>query len=252
MTNQISIQQKVLNYQGQSTFILNLKQSLQKYGGLTPKQLTAAEKTLNGEVKVLDLETLPENLKVIVNYEGESNFVKDISSKLKKYGTLTEKQKTAALNAIQKEEDQKKSFLVHWATPGQTIQVGRKVGQGLKEKYELEFNPIILDITEIIEVRPKAIKFKAKMTSKRGNVCSVCNKTLTDDFSMITGMGKICAGHLKVDYITDRTQAEAFRERYLKRIEEIGEMEVWAPKSSIKEWEGGKSHIHKVAVESLS
>ena len=252
MTNQIAIQQKVRNYQGQSTFLMNLKQSLQKYGGLTPKQLMAAEKTLNGEVKTLDMENIPEDLKSIVNYEGESTFVKDISAKLKKYGTLTEKQKSAALHAIQKEDDSKKAYTVHWATPGQTIQVGRKVGQGLKEKYELEFNPLILDITEIIEVRPKAIKFKAKMTSKRGNVCSVCNKTLTDEFSMITGMGKICAGHLKVEYITDRSQAEAFRERYLKRIEEIGEMEVWAPKASIKEWVGGKANIHKAAIESLS
>jgi hypothetical protein len=64
-------------------------------------------------------------------------------------------------------------------------------------------------------------------------------------------MGKICAGHMKVEYITDASQAESFRERYLKRIDEIGEMEVWAPKTSIKKWEGGKSRIHKEAIESL-
>ena len=68
---------------------------------------------------------------------------------------------------------------------------------------------------------------------------------------MITNMGKICAGRMKVEYITDVSQADAFRERYLKRIEEIGEMEVWAPKASIQEWKGGKAKIHKEAVESL-
>ena len=67
MINQIAIQQKVRNYQGQSTFLMNLKQSLQKYGGLTPNQLAAAEKTLNGEVKTLNMENLPEDLKSIVN-----------------------------------------------------------------------------------------------------------------------------------------------------------------------------------------
>jgi len=252
MITQIAIQEKVRNYQGQSRFILNLKQSLQKYGGLTPKQLQAAEKTLSGETKVVDLENLPEDMKSILNYGGDSTFLKDIREKLKKYGTLTDNQKFAALNAIRKEEDAKKAFVVNWATPGQTIQVGRKIGQQLKETYGLEFNPTVLDITEIIEVRPKAIKFKAKMTSKRGNVCTICNKTLTDEFSMLTNMGKICASRMKVEYITDSSQVEAFRERYLKRIDEIGEMEIWAPKASIKEWQGGKSHIHKQAVESLS
>lgn len=252
MTTQIALQQKVRNYQGQNRFILNLKQSLQKFGGLTPKQLQAAEKTLSGETIVVDLENIPEELKSILKYEGASTFVSDIREKLKKYGTITDKQKSAALNAIRKEEEDKKAFVVHWATPGQTIQVGRKIGQQLKEKYGLEFNPTVLDITEIIEVRPRAIKFKAKMTSKRGNVCTICNKTLTDEFSMLTNMGKICASRMKVEYITDASQVEAFRERYLKRIDEIGEMEIWAPKSSIKEWQGGKSHIHKQAVESLS
>jgi hypothetical protein len=41
-----------------------------------------------------------------------------------------------------------------------------------------------------------------------------------------------------VEYITDRSQADRFREEYLKRVEEIGEMEFWVPKSQIKKWEG--------------
>ena len=250
-TMSIETIQKVRNYQGKSNFLNNLKSNLQKYGSLTPKQIEAAQKSLNSEVKTIDLENLPEDLKKILNYTGENNFIKDISEKLRKYGTLTDKQKLVVSQAIQKEEDKNKSMLVHWATPGQTIQLGRKVGQELKEKYNLDFNPIVLDITEIIEVRPKAIKFKAKMTISRGNVCTICNKTLTDEFSMLTNMGKICAGHMKVEYITDASQAESFRERYLKRIDEIGEMEVWAPKASIKKWEGGKSRIHKEAIESL-
>lgn len=134
--------QKVRNYQGQSNFLNNLKSNLHKYGSLTPKQIEAAQKSLNSEVKTIDLENLPEDLKKILNYTGENKFIKDISEKLRKYGTLTDKQKLVVSQAIQKEEDKNKSMLVHWATPGQTIQVGRKVGQELKEKYNLDFNPI--------------------------------------------------------------------------------------------------------------
>jgi hypothetical protein len=41
-----------------------------------------------------------------------------------------------------------------------------------------------------------------------------------------------------VEYITDKSQADRFREEYLKRVEEIGEMEFWVPKSKIVKWEG--------------
>jgi len=111
----------------------------------------------------------------------------------------------------------------------------------LKEKYGLKFNPILLDITKILAISPKAVKFSGKMTVKRGDVCMCCAKTLTDEFSMLTRMGKICAGHMGVEYITDKSQADRFREEYLKRVEEIGEMEFWVPKSKIIKWDGDMS-----------
>ena len=79
-TTPISVQDKVRNYQGQNRFLLNMKESLKKWGGLTPKQLAATEKVLNSEVKTIDTENLPENIKRIVDYKGENPFVKDIAS----------------------------------------------------------------------------------------------------------------------------------------------------------------------------
>jgi hypothetical protein len=76
------------------------------------------------------------------------------------------------------------------------------------------------------------------MTIKRGDVCVCCGRTLTDEFSMLTKMGKTCAGHMGVEYITNKSEAERFRNEYLKRVEEIGEMEFWVPKRQIKMWEG--------------
>lgn len=229
---------KVRNYQGQNSFVNKMKESLQKWGNLTPKQLMATQKCLSGETTTNKTVELPEEMKIIVSYEGENTFVNDIKSKFLKYGTLTDKQKQAALNTIQKEKDRKDTVMVKVPTPGESILVGRKIGQQLKEKYNLEFNPTIIDITKIVSVSPRAVQFTGKMTIKRGKVCMCCNKTLTDEFSMLTNMGKTCAGHMKVEYITDASQAEAFRERYLKRVEEIGEMTFWVPKKQIKKWEG--------------
>ena len=243
MTTTTTTIERVRNYQGQNRFVVNMKDSLSKWGRLTEKQLEAVEKCLNSEVKVMDMENLPEDIKRVVEYKGENPFVKDIASKFKQYGTLTERQKSAAVAQIQKEEDKEKTIRMNWPTIGETIKLGRKIGSQLKEKYGLQFNPILIDITKLKAVSPKAVLFTGKMTVKRGKVCTSCMKTLTDEFSMLTNMGKICAGHMGVEYITDASQAGRFREEYLKRVEEIGEMEFWVPKSQIKKWEGATEAI---------
>ena len=207
------------------------------------KQAEAAEKALNSEVKVLKTEEMPQNLKMITEYKGENTFVKDIASKFQRFGTLTSKQIEAANKQIQKEIDHEKTVRVNWGTPGETIIIGRRIGQQLKEKYGLDFNPVLLDIVKLRAVSPKAVMFEGKMTVKRGDVCMCCGRTLTDEFSMLTKMGKTCAGHMRVEYITDKSQADAFRERYLKRVEEIGVMEVWVPKTQIKKWNGSTESV---------
>ncbi len=239
-TNTIS---KVRNYQGTNTFVIKMKDVVAKYGSLTPNQATAVEKCLSADVKSVDVDSLPENLQVIAKYEGESTFVKDIKEKLLKYGTLTQRQVEAATKSIEKENDKAATMNVRWKTPGETIKIGRKIGQQLKEQYGLKFNPILIDITKILSISPKAVKFSGKLTIKRGDVCTCCMKTLTDEFSMLTGMGKICASHVGVEYITDKSQAERFRQEYLKRVNEIGELQFWIPKSQIKIWEGKMSKV---------
>jgi DNA-binding FrmR family transcriptional regulator len=243
---QTSTIQRVSNYQGQNTFIIKMKDALTKWNGLTPKQLEAVERALNSEAKVINLEDVPENIKSILNYQGENSFVKDIASKFRKYGTLTDKQIDAATKQITKEEDKERTVRMNWPTPGETIVIGRKIGQQLKETYGLEFNPTLLDITKLLGVSPKAVKFAGKMTIKRGKVCVSCMKDLTDEFSMLTGMGKICAAHFKVPYIKDVSEATRFREDYLKRVEEIGEMEFWIPRKQIKKWNGSTEKVIKM------
>ena len=229
--------EKVRNYQGQNSFVIKMKDTVAKYGGLTPNQLTAVEKCLKSST-VVETKELPEDIKRIVDYTGENSFVKEIGSKFKQYGTLTEKQISVAITQIQKEEDKERTIRMNWPTEGETIKITRKVGEELKKTYGLQFNPILLDITRLKAVSPKAVQFAAKMTVKRGKVCTCCGRTLTDEFSMLTGIGKLCAKHIRVPYITDKSQVERFRNEYLERVEEIGEMVFWIPKSQIVKWDG--------------
>ena len=237
MTTTTTTLDRVKNYQGQNSFVNKMKTVIAKYHGLTPNQMAAVEKCLNAVTEVKINEVSPE-IKVILDYTGENSFVKDIASKFKTYGTLTQKQIEVATKQITKEEDKENTLRMNWPTIGETIKLGRKIGIQLKETYGLEFNPILIDITRLLSISPKAVKFAGKMTIKRGKVCTCCMKTLTDEFSMLTNMGKTCAKHMRVEYITDVSQAESFRNRYLQRVEEIGEMEFWVPRKQIVKWDG--------------
>jgi hypothetical protein len=236
---------QVQNYQGSNSFILKMKEAISKYGSLTAKQAAAVSKILNAPVEAKQVE-LTEDMKKIQAYTGENSFVKEIQSKLEKYGKLSDKQVSAALNQIQKEETKDKTKMMNIPAEGDTIQVGRKIGQQLKETYGLQFNPTILDITRVLGISPKAVKFSGKMTVKRAKVCVCCAKTLTDEFSMLTTMGKTCAKHMGVEYIKDKSQADRFREDYLKKVEEIGEMIFWIPKSQLKNWEGHSNFLLEI------
>ena len=236
---------QVKDYKGSNTFIIKMKDVISKYGRLTVGQSSVVEKIFKNTVEVKNIEMTPE-MKEISKYDGKSSFVIDLKSKLEKYGRLSEKQIQAGLNQIQKEKNQKATVNMNIPVEGDSIKVGRMVGQGLKDTYGLKFNPTILDITKVLAISPKAVKFSGKMTVKRGDVCVCCAKTLTDEFSMLTKMGKTCAKHMGVEYITDRSQADRFREEYLKRVEEIGEMEFWIPKSKIIKWEGENDILLKM------
>ena len=235
----------VQNYQGSNSFVLKMKDVISKYGKLTVGQESTVEKILNAPVEAKQVE-LTEDMKKIQAYEGTNSFVKEIQSKLEKYGKLSDKQVSAALGQIQKDENKAATKKMNIPAEGDTIQVGRKIGQQMKETYGLEFNPTILDITKVLGISPKAVKFAGKMTVKRCNVCVCCAKTLTDEFSMLTKMGKTCAKHMRVEYIKDKSQADRFREDYLKRVEEIGVMEFWVPKSQLKNWEGDTNFLLEI------
>jgi hypothetical protein len=181
--------------------------------------------------------TNSEILDKVQKYEGISSFVVKMKEVIVRYGKLTQKQEEAVVNIFNKEKDEK-VYNVNWPTVGQTIHLGINVGQKLKEKYELEFNPMLMDITRIIAIGKKEIKFSGKMTIKRGDICMCCGRTLTDEFSMLTKLGKTCAKHMRINYIKNISEVERFRDEYMKRVEEIGEMEFVVPKKQIKRWDG--------------
>ena len=180
----------------------------------------------------------------VQNYKGTNSFIIKMKDSINKYNRLTPKQEEVVLGIFQKEQNER-TIQMNWPPEGESIILGRKIGQQLKETYGLEFNPTLIDITRLLAVSPKAVKFSGKMTVKRGNICMCCGRELSDEFSMLTKMGKTCAKHMKMEYIKDKSEVERFRQDYLNRVDEIGEFEFWVPKRQIRKWEGMTESIVK-------
>ena len=236
----INIEEKVRNYQGTSNFIKALKPGLMKWGRLTQRQYQAAEKVIMNEErqKEINIEELPERLKSIVTYTGESTFVNDLKMKFKKYRKLTDKQVDAGFKAIDREIQKDSQKDMNIKLVGNTIKIGRKVAMGIKENYNLEFHPILVDVTEVMVMSNKAFKLKAKLTKENGGICRCCGRTLTDEMSQVTGIGPVCAKYVGVEHPKSKDDVEQFKVDISNKIDEIGEFEFWIPKRAIVEWNG--------------
>ena len=183
--------------------------------------------------------TQEEVIKEVQNYEGTNNFMNSLKRGLKKYGSLTENQSAAAIRVIEgvrrHEQSQKR---IDIKLVGDTIKIGRKIALGIKEEYNLEFHPILVDVTAVTAMTDRALRLKGKLTKENGGVCRCCGKTLTDEMSQVTGIGPVCAKYVGVEHPKSKNGVEKFKEDMSNKIDEIGEFEFWIPKRAVIKWDG--------------
>ena len=183
--------------------------------------------------------TQEEVIKEVQNYEGTNNFMNSLKRGLKKYGSLTENQTSAAIRVIEgarrHEQSQKR---IDIKLVGDTIKIGRKIALGIKEEYNLDFHPILVDVTAVTAMTDRALRIKGKLTKENGGVCRCCGKTLTDEMSQVTGIGPVCAKYVGVEHPKSKNDVEKFKEDMSNKIDEIGEFEFWIPKRAVIKWDG--------------
>jgi hypothetical protein len=183
--------------------------------------------------------TQEEVIKEVQNYEGTNNFMNSLKRGLKKFGSLTENQAAAAIRVIEgtrrHEQSQKR---IDIKLVGDTIKIGRKIALGIKEEYNLEFHPILVDVTAVTAMTDRALRLKGILTKENGGVCRCCGKTLTDEMSQVTGIGPVCAKYVGVEHPKSKNDVEKFKEDMSNKIDEIGEFEFWIPKRAVIKWDG--------------
>jgi len=183
--------------------------------------------------------TQAEVIKEVQNYEGTNNFMNSLKRGLKKYGTLTENQTSAAIRVIEGARRHKQAQKrIDINLVGDTIKIGRKIALGIKEEYDLEFHPILIDVTSVTAITDKALRITGKLTKENGGICRCCAKTLTDEMSQVTGIGPVCAKYVGVEHPKTKADVEKFKEDMSQKIDEIGEFEFWIPKKAIVKWDG--------------
>jgi hypothetical protein len=234
----INVIEKVKSYNGQDSFLKSLSHNLHKYGRLTEKQVNLASRILMSEEKTKDIsmDELPEDIKKIMMYEGPNDFVQNIKEQYIKWRSLTEKQVSSAIRQIEKEGNPVIDFV--FPLNNESIALKRGIALKIKKEYGFQFMPILVDVVKTTKLSKKAIKIVAKLTKQNGDVCRCCGATLTDHFSMITGIGPICSKNLGVKYIKSSEELKRFEQELSDKIDEIGEFEFWLPKSQIKEYIG--------------
>ena len=236
-TTMKTVEQKVREYNGNNSFIRNIQPGLHKYGRLTAKQFEIAEKILIQEEKTNDInvDELSDDLKSIVNYQGANEFVLKMKDQYKTWRRLSDKQIISAVRQIAK-ESKTPAKTINISLDNESIKIKRGVALKLKKEYNLAFMPILVDMIKATQITEKAVKVTVKMTEENGDVCRCCGATLTDEFSILTGMGAICAKNMGITYIKNVNEVSRFKADLKKRIEEVGEFEFWLPKSQVKEY----------------
>jgi hypothetical protein len=128
---------------------------------------------------------------------------------------------------------------------GETIKIARKVGLKIKNTYQTRFFPIVLDVTEVIELDGERVHLKAKMTEKTGTKCRCCSHTLRDEVSQMSGIGPVCSKYIGVKQPKDKTQIEDYKQKVSQAIDKVGEFDFWITKKQITQWDGYSSVMLK-------
>jgi hypothetical protein len=182
------------------------------------------------------------------NYSGSNSFMISLKSNLLRYGKLTERQLPYAVKFFEEQQQQTISSDVVKKSDYPTYKLKNPFLITIKGQYfvkDLCESKLLLGdvisyawvITEVTGITPKAVKVKAKIADSKHNLnfCRACCRSLTDKFSIATGMGKICSEKYGIPYLTDMSQVDAYKMKLDEKINQIGEKEFWLPKSKVVE-----------------
>jgi hypothetical protein len=181
--------------------------------------------------------TTMENLEIVSKvreYKGDNSFIISLQGGLKKYGSLTANQLSAA-NKFFSKINEPKLELPKQKEVNVNIKVTKFIAKRIAEQNKLEFRPFLLTVSKIISSTSKAYQFVGKMNTSDVSSCRCCGLDLTDWRSQATGVGPVCSRKLGIPYVKNVEDVEVYKKLLKLKVDSIGDITFWVPISQIVE-----------------
>lgn len=229
-------------YQGGDRILNKMRAHCKRVKKITPAQVLMASKALNtpsfqNAVKNKIYDILDADLRQIYCFVAFNNHTLPFLLSLKKQvlqgKPLTEKQFIGAskwMNRGDKDYTFRPSELT--ITPVDIV-ISTGAARRIKKSNDFEFAPTTITITKFHGQTNKAILVSGTLTEGHAGVCKCCGSTLTGEISKATGLGPVCSEKLSIRYIKNISELAVYKKRLQRRINEIGELKFWVPKSQI-------------------
>ena len=115
------------------------------------------------------------------------------------------------------------------------LEMSKWYANKFKEQHNTKFAFRNMKILNVYKETEKAYLVDAEFFGGIATSCGCCGKSLSNDISIATGIGPICASKLGFPRIDDINQAHIIVEEMHKMSKECGIFkQVWIPKSQIK------------------
>ena len=170
----------------------------------------------------------------VKKYEGINGFILSLQGGLNKYGSLTPKQLSAADSFFNKLE-QPKSQVSEGKEVNVNLKISKFIAKRIAEDNKLEFRPFLVTISKVLRTTNKAYEVVGRMNTSDVTSCRCCGLDLTDWKSQATGVGPVCAKNLGIPYVKKEEDVVVFKKLLKMKIDEIGDLTFWVPKSQIVE-----------------
>ena len=170
----------------------------------------------------------------VKEYKGNNGFILSLQGGLNKYGSLTPKQLSAAESFFNKFE-QPKPQVSEGKEVNVNLKVSKFIAKRISEENKLDFRPFLVTISKVLRSTNKAYEVVGRMNTSDVTSCRCCGLDLTDWKSQATGVGPVCAKNLGIPYVKKEEDVVVFKKLLKMKIEEIGDLTFWVPKSQIVE-----------------
>lgn len=168
---------------------------------------------------------------MILEYNGNNNFMLSLKNQATFKGHLTDRQMSAADKFFNNTIDSKPKEFTY--KPNQEITVRRWFAQSKSKETGIKifFRNLILE--EVLAETVKAIQVRVRFNSKIATCCHICGLGLDNEISKACGIGPVCAKRLGFGRVS-LSDAGAI----LAKIEEEAKIAgvigpIWIPKSQI-------------------